>query len=318
MAEYHSTRECVRCGIPFPIKRVPGRPPSYCAPCREAIKPVRTRKNGARVAKPCQWCGKEMLLKPGMVGKRKACSVTCANHIRSRAAGYEYRLKTFVCEGCHQQVERTVRTSRDSGRYCSRACAFAVGSRVSAERAALRRIGDRRRASARALYESLVASEVRALRRIARRAADPTKNIICKHCGSEARRKLPRFRFCSLGCQRQYRQEYRQAYKQSEAYKAYRRAAKSRRRARIRGAKVDRIDPIKVFERDKWRCHLCGCRTPKRLRGSYEPNAPELDHIIPLAAGGSHTWGNVACSCRECNNSKSDQPLGQIGLELSM
>jgi 5-methylcytosine-specific restriction endonuclease McrA len=35
-------------------------------------------------------------------------------------------------------------------------------------------------------------------------------------------------------------------------------------------------------------------------------NAPELDHIIPLSAGGAHTLDNVACAHRSCNLEKGD------------
>lgn len=72
----------------------------------------------------------------------------------------------------------------------------------------------------------------------------------------------------------------------------------------------------KVFARDRYRCQLCGCPTPKRLRGTYKPNAPELDHITPLAAGGGHTWDNVQCACRKCNGAKNRKPLGQLRLAV--
>lgn len=49
--------------------------------------------------------------------------------------------------------------------------------------------------------------------------------------------------------------------------------------------------------------------------GTYKVNAPELDHIIPIAKGGAHVWSNLQCACRECNAAKSDKaPSGQIGL----
>jgi 5-methylcytosine-specific restriction endonuclease McrA len=67
------------------------------------------------------------------------------------------------------------------------------------------------------------------------------------------------------------------------------------------------INPYDIFERDKWRCQICLRKTPKNKRGTYQPNAPELDHIIPLAKDGSHTWNNVQCACRKCNRKKSDQ-----------
>lgn len=82
------------------------------------------------------------------------------------------------------------------------------------------------------------------------------------------------------------------------------RVAKAKRRARTRGTAAESIDPIAVFKRDGWRCRMCGVETPYELRGSTHPRAPELDHVIPLAVGGSHTLANVQCACRACNGAK--------------
>lgn len=75
---------------------------------------------------------------------------------------------------------------------------------------------------------------------------------------------------------------------------------------------VGHVDPIRVFERDAWKCQLCGTRAPKRLRGTTDALAPELDHIIPLAAGGQHTYENTQCSHRSCNMAKGARPAGQL------
>lgn len=53
-----------------------------------------------------------------------------------------------------------------------------------------------------------------------------------------------------------------------------------------------------ALRRDTKRCPLCGVAltdTP------YLPNSKELDHIVPLNAGGTHTIGNVRIICREGN-----------------
>lgn len=75
---------------------------------------------------------------------------------------------------------------------------------------------------------------------------------------------------------------------------------------------------FKVFDRDGWKCHICGTKTPKKNRGTYKDDAPELEHIISLADGGSHTWGNVACACRKCNISKGARSYGQLGFNISV
>src|SRR5690606_17948328 len=85
-----------------------------------------------------------------------------------------------------------------------------------------------------------------------------------------------------------------------------RRIRKRTERARMRDALIDKIDPYKVFEKHQWVCAHCGCDTPRHLRGSIEPNSPELDHITPLSKGGKHSYDNVQLLCRLCNLIKSD------------
>ena len=94
------------------------------------------------------------------------------------------------------------------------------------------------------------------------------------------------------------------------------RMSKATRRARKRAGIVDSIDPIAVFQRDGWRCQLCGLKTPRARRGTIHPDAPELDHIVPLALGGDHVWHNVQCACRKCNSEKGASARGQLLLAM--
>lgn len=95
------------------------------------------------------------------------------------------------------------------------------------------------------------------------------------------------------------------------------RIAGSTRRKNLKGARVETVDPYEICERDKWRCHLCGVRTPKRLRGTFDPRAPEVDHILPITAGGTHNYANLACACRDCNQKKGNKPLGQTFFDFA-
>ena len=96
-------------------------------------------------------------------------------------------------------------------------------------------------------------------------------------------------------------------------FKRIRKQGKEYRKALKRGANGgENVDPLKVFARDKWRCTLCGVKTPIELRGTLKPNAPELDHILPVSKGGTHTYTNTQCACRRCNSTKADKPLGQM------
>lgn len=118
----------------------------------------------------------------------------------------------------------------------------------------------------------------------------------CKECDKPMFVVGERRTFCSAEC----------------GNKAKWRKSSAIRRARIYGRLKERFDPMDVFIRDKWICHLCGKRTLPRLKGSLDNRAPQLDHIIPLAAGGEHTMRNTACSCRKCNMAKGAKPLGQM------
>lgn len=87
---------------------------------------------------------------------------------------------------------------------------------------------------------------------------------------------------------------------------AHKATARMLRKARERAAKVEPVNPYRVLERDGWMCQMCGIATPQEKRGTYEPDAPELDHIVPLSKGGDHSYANTQCACRKCNAAKSD------------
>lgn len=164
----------------------------------------------------------------------------------------------------------------------------------------------------------LVALEIRAIRSIAASVRQAFKRMArsirtCVDCGIQERR-LKNEWHTGWRCNACYKTHYASL----ESTKRNNRAANARRRAIERGAHADSIDPIAVFERDKWRCHICGIKTKKALRGTYEPLAPELDHITTLADGGKHSWGNVACACRKCNHTKSSRSFGQQGLDFAV
>jgi 5-methylcytosine-specific restriction protein A len=58
---------------------------------------------------------------------------------------------------------------------------------------------------------------------------------------------------------------------------------------------------IRVMKRDRFQCTYCGVPgTDAEL---------EIDHIVPVARGGSHHMSNLTTACRSCNQSKSDGVL---------
>lgn len=59
-----------------------------------------------------------------------------------------------------------------------------------------------------------------------------------------------------------------------------------------------------VFTRDGGVCQYCG-----------DP-ADSIDHVIPRAKGGTHTWENVVAACRPCNVHKRDRLLADTSMVL--
>ena len=97
--------------------------------------------------------------------------------------------------------------------------------------------------------------------------------------------------------------EARLRYRKSNAHKI--RIDSARRRAIKRAAFVEDVDHIKVFESFGYMCQRCGAD----CSGSKWPelNSPTIDHIIPLAKGGTHEYANVQLLCYSCNARKRDR-----------
>jgi len=53
-----------------------------------------------------------------------------------------------------------------------------------------------------------------------------------------------------------------------------------------------------VMIRDNFTCQYCG-RKLTSVNGT-------IDHVFPLAKGGTNTWRNVVACCEPCNNEKDD------------
>jgi len=61
-----------------------------------------------------------------------------------------------------------------------------------------------------------------------------------------------------------------------------------------------------LFLRDGFSCQYCGSKGDLTF-----------DHVVPRAAGGITSWGNVVAACSPCNLRKGSQSLRHSGLQLS-
>lgn len=72
-----------------------------------------------------------------------------------------------------------------------------------------------------------------------------------------------------------------------------------RKNHRRRGAEPDRLarEYVRILRLDL--CCYCGARVAR----------PEIDHIVPVSAGGTGAWENLTAACRTCNAAKGSRTL---------
>lgn len=222
------------------------------------------------------------------------------------------------CEHCGAKFKRK-REAKNVARFCSRECGFAARSNVTWE-------------------NPTVSAEL--LKLVAPRSVHTTARCVCKHCLARFTGQRLNEKYCSRDCQRHafvaandnvdrtprpcgecgtmFSPAYgdkRRVFCSSECAGSHnRRVSRKKRKAKLRSVEAESVDPIVVFERDRWKCQECGIKTPRAIRGSMKPNAPELDHIMPISLGGAHSYMNTQCLCRKCNGMKSDTPPMQPSL----
>lgn len=262
----------------------------------------------------CGWCGVKNPPSKG-VKPRKWCS-----DLRSgRAAEFRRRGKAVAgsvrevptsCAGCGVPIEQGER-SRNPKKWCSQSCR--VKTRRDNNPVYRHNLRDRSAAAVRA-----------------KNAAMP--DVECGHCGEVTpRTKTGRpLKYCDDSCQSAayYRRYRKSAPECSEEgcnrpviskglcgshYGAIWRAANPdkhtaknlRYRARKKHEGAESFSRMEVLELSDWTCHLCGdpidrdCDYPNPLYGT-------VDHVVPLAKGGTHTLDNVKAAHHVCNSTKRD------------
>ena len=121
--------------------------------------------------------------------------------------------------------------------------------------------------------------------------------VVCAQCGAigytkkppgyEANHKVDHRIYCNDDCKRKV-------------------TAHRKRAIKYDNGPVEFIGPDLVYKRDGWVCGICGEPVNKDL-GYPDPESASLDHIIPLATGGTHTWDNVQLAHLRCNVEKRDR-----------
>lgn len=275
---------CRVCLVVFKQNTGQGRKRKFCRSCsRVQSRSPLTRK--------CISCS-SMLQK----GERKRCRVCQISYEKQQRPFWNKVKTSHQCKHCGIEFYPK---KNDRLKYCSRECSWAEQKRNSAER--IEKINTDR------LNKKIVIEQAR----LNRQASSKLHKCFC--CGIEFDRSKRKFKHtCSDECQSVKEQTSKQKSRKSIRDRFG--GGKYRHRARKFGVSYEPVNRLKVFERDGWRCQICHRPTPKKLCGSFDDRAPELDHIVPLSKGGEHSYRNVQCACRKCNGAKSDSVYGQLYL----
>lgn len=148
------------------------------------------------------------------------------------------------------------------GIFCSKACGNAsmrkYATKAEARKAERQRARDRNSIVCVGCGRPFVTAVANIRCPSCRRTPKLVFSATCRGCGVpiEGRRR----KFCTVAC----------------GQSANRRVQHARDK-RAKSKSGERIDPLAVFERDAWRCHLCGELTDRTKRGSVHRRAPAFN-----------------------------------------
>lgn len=222
-------------------------------------------------------------------------------HIRKARPKHGWVGQSMPCPACGKAFTQT----RDRMLACSMSCAARVRYGPKAARPAP---AERRCVHCQALLSGLrvkyCGNECYRLH-----SRKPLVERPCRYCGKafvplqSTERWQHATKVCSVDCQNEERRE---------ASRIYSYAARARRKVRMRKPEGSALVVRKrIYERDGWRCHLCS-KPVKRDAVVPHPQAPTIDHLIPLAAGGTHEPHNVRTAHFICNSKRGAGGVVQL------
>lgn len=113
---------------------------------------------------------------------------------------------------------------------------------------------------------------------------------VCTVCGNAFEKAHERVVTCSKTCSKLHSKELG-------------RGNTHRRRARMKAVDYEPINALEVYRRDKWCCGICGEAIDPSVNYPHAASA-SIDHVTPIALGGSHTRDNVQAAHLGCNMKK--------------
>jgi 5-methylcytosine-specific restriction endonuclease McrA len=237
----------------------------------------------------CKYCGKEFAKS---CHKHIFCTLSCGKAFRALQSR-EKESETCFCRYCGKEFKPKVYDRRT---YCSRGCAFAhkaAKPKIKTPKIKLLKIKPQHEcACCGKMHErnSEYCSQ-RCYQKVAR-PPKASRIIKCNLCGNE-------FRVKGSGSQRRLYCATCAGLMQ----KIKRKEHKDKRRAIKRNAFVESVNRQHIYLRDRGCCGICGKKINKNFKAPH-PMSLTLDHIIPLACGGTHEPKNVQLAHFICNSKK--------------
>lgn len=241
-------------------------------------------------------------------------SALCMPHYNRRyySGSVEFPDRQETCLHCAGPNPPKVKSNGPAPSYCSDDC---------------RRKRARERSIESGAYAAALAKRREQIR--------PKSAIVCRCCSTEFLASRSDSKLCSKTCQQRWaranpkklctvaqceraseakglcamhwkRNRRAEGLIANEPWDERRKANHQRRRAQKLNLPADTIRPLDIYERDGWICSICSEPVAREL--AYpDPMSPSLDHVIPLAKGGHHTFQNTALAHWQCNVRKGDR-----------
>lgn len=215
--------------------------------------------------------------------------------------GYQSQRKPIIvrCPDCGQTFERQFHIFRDvaNGTWqCENKCPLCRSDQQAMERD--RKEAEREREREREAQKRAQQKAEQLSRKVNDQLTKRLAIHVCKNCGTEFCIELTGYDsevYCSKRCQHRWH----------DRVKSEKRMDKLKERPHDTDITLERL-----FKRDGGVCYICGClcdwadiveQNGTKVAGDRYPS---VDHVKPVAKGGTHTWDNIRLACRACNTLK--------------
>lgn len=227
-----------------------------------------------KVSVVCANCGRDFMIPPCRVWREKSCSSQCKAEAKQKAQEASRLERTRACTCCGKSfVARQWQLDMGQGRYCSNPCAIKDGS-----------LGNARTPEAQAKRVATWRKSFAAGRIVIR--TGPSNP--CWKGGREA---------AQARITKEQKAAMTRSYRRRNPEKV-REFAQRRNAKRGKGAKLPAGTVARLLLLQGRKCAICRAS----VASGYH-----VDHIYPIAKGGTHTPDNVQILCPTCNVRKSDK-----------